>query len=168
MTSRATRAALFANAALLATAVLLATAALSIVGCASLSKIGKPTPQERAQQLEPMLSAAGFAMLPADTPARMDQLSTLPPLTVSYYVGRTGKLHYWMADPKFCKCLYLGNEQAYQRYEQMRMQEKFEQKENESAEDNLAAAQEEEMDMQMEMFNPYGGLGYVGPGFYAF
>ncbi|MGB6090464.1 MAG: hypothetical protein WBG26_13265, partial [Candidatus Binataceae bacterium] len=69
--------------------------ALLLGGCAALSQSEKPTPQQQSQQLEPMLAAAGFAMLPADTPQRQEQLSTLPPLTVSYYVGRKGKLHYW-------------------------------------------------------------------------
>ena len=41
-----------------------------------------------------MLSAAGFRMLPADTPQRQQQLSSLLPMQVNYYVGKTGNLHY--------------------------------------------------------------------------
>jgi hypothetical protein len=142
--------------------------ALALAGCAALTQSEKPTPQQRAQNLEPMLAAAGFAMLPADTPERREQLSTLPPLTVSYYVGRKGKMHYWMADPEFCKCLYLGTEESYQKYEQIRLNEKWQRKENEAARENLEASQEEQMDLQTEMFNPYGGMGWVGPGFYNY
>jgi hypothetical protein len=127
---------------------------------------GKETPEQKAQQIEPMLSAAGFVMLPADTEQRQQQLQNLPPLKVSYYVGRTGKLHYWMVDPTYCKCMYLGTEQAYQRYEQMRLQAKWQQQENETARTDLAAEQQEEMDAQIEEFNPYGGMGWAGPGFY--
>ena len=141
---------------------------IALGGCAALTQSQKPTPQQRAARIEPMLSAAGFAMLPADTPERTNQLSTLPPLTVSYYVGRKGKMHYWMADPEFCKCLYLGNEEAYQKYEKIRLQAKWEHKENEAARENLEASQEEQMDLQTEMFNPYGGMGWVGPGFYMY
>jgi hypothetical protein len=147
--------------------------ALLVGGCSDVSSelselndVGKPTPEQKAAQIEPMLAAAGFVMLPADTPKRQQQITNLPPLQISYYVGKTGKLHYWMADPNYCKCLYLGSEQAYQRYEQMRLQEKWEQKEDETARTSLEAAQEEQMDAQIEEFNPYGGLGWVGPGFY--
>ncbi|HTR63618.1 MAG TPA: hypothetical protein VMH37_18045 [Candidatus Binataceae bacterium] len=131
-----------------------------------IDSMGKETPEQKAQQIEPMLSAAGFVMLPADTEKRQQQLENLPPLKVSYYVGRTGKLHYWMADPKYCKCMYLGSEQAYQRYEQMRLQAKWQQQENETARTDLEAEQEQAMDAQIEEFNPYGGMGWVGPGFY--
>lgn len=142
--------------------------AIALGGCASLSQSEKPTPQQTAARLEPMLAAAGFAMLPADTAERQNQLSTLPPLTVSYYVGRKGKLHYWMADPEFCKCMYLGTEQAYQKYEQMNLQANWQRKESEDARENLEANQEEQMDLQTEMFNPYGGMGWVGPGYYMY
>jgi hypothetical protein len=131
-----------------------------------LDSVGKETPEQKAQQIEPMLSAAGFVMLPADTAKRQQQLENLPPLKVSYYVGRTGKLHYWMVDPTYCKCMYLGSEQAYQRYEQMRLQAKWQQQENETARTDLEAEQQEAMDAQIEEFNPYGGMGWVGPGFY--
>ncbi|MHB8381150.1 MAG: hypothetical protein ACYDC3_02250 [Candidatus Binataceae bacterium] len=140
--------------------------AVTLGGCATLFQAKKPTPEQRSAKLEPLLAASGFAMLPADTQERQTQLAALPPLTVSYYVGRKGKLHYWMADPQFCKCLYLGNEEAYQKYEQMLLQENWQHKETEAARDNLEASQEEQMDYQTEMFNPYGGMGWIGPGLY--
>jgi hypothetical protein len=71
-----------------------------------------------------------------------------------------------MADPQYCKCMYLGSEGAYQRYEQMQLQQNWEQQENATARDEVGAAQQEETDAQIESFNPYGGLGWVGPGFY--
>ncbi|HKN01394.1 MAG TPA: hypothetical protein VJX23_12830 [Candidatus Binataceae bacterium] len=147
--------------------------ALALAGCSSLGSdihklndAGKPTPEQVAAQMEPMLTAAGFVMLPADTPQRQQQIANLPPLQVSYYVGKTGKLHYWMADPNYCKCMYLGSEQAYQRYEQMSLQQKWAQNENQTAHADLEAAQEEQMDMQIEEFNPYGGLGWGGLPYY--
>jgi len=133
---------------------------LGVNGCSQLNQIGEPPPkvraEEKAAQMEPMLTASGFAMLPADTPERQQQIANLPPLEVSYYVGRTGKMHYWMADPEFCKCLYIGSEQAYDRYEQMSLNAKWEEKENQTAREDLEATQEEQMDEQMEMLNPYG------------
>ena len=146
---------------------------IALVGCsdiapemAKLNDVGQPTPEQKAAQIEPMLSAAGFVMLPADTPQRQQQIANIPPLDVSYYVGKTGRLHYWMADPTYCKCLYLGSEQAYQRYEQMRLQADWQQKQNRIAQEDVNAAQQEAMDAQIEEFNPYGGVGWAGPGFY--
>jgi len=139
------------------------TAAFSaaLAGCSSLQP-PPPTPEQQAEQLEPVLAAAGFRMLPADTPQRQQQLESLLPLQVQYYVGKTGTLHYWMADPYDCKCMYIGTEENYQKYEQLKLNEQFQAKEGEISQQNLEAIQMEDMDMQQEMFNPYG-MGLVGP-----
>lgn len=136
---------------------LIFTAALSaeIAGCAAMEP-PPPTPIQKADNLEPMLSAAGFHVLPADTAEKQQQLESLLPLKVQYYVGKSGALHYWMADPYNCRCMYIGSEQAYQKYEQIKLNEHWEQEESRVAEESVAAQQEEEMNMQMEMFNPYG------------
>jgi len=140
---------------------LIAALSAALAGCGSLQP-PPPSPERQAEQVEPMLAAAGFRMLPADTPKRQDQLESLLPLQVQYYVGKTGNLHYWMADPYYCKCMYIGTEEDYQKYEQMKLNEQFEAKEGEISEQNLEAIQMEEMDEQEEAFNPYG-MGLVGP-----
>ena len=140
---------------------LIAALSAALAGCGSLQP-PPPSPEQQAEQVEPMLAAAGFRMLPADTPKRQDQLESLLPLQVQYYVGKTGNLHYWMADPYYCKCMYIGTEEDYQKYEQMKLNEQFEAKEGEISEQNLEAIQMEEMDEQEEAFNPYG-MGLVGP-----
>ena len=109
-----------------------------------------------------MLSAAGFRMLPADTPERQQKLDLLLPLKVQYSVGKTGDLHYWMADPYSCKCMYVGTEEDYQKYENLKLNQQFQEKEAETAQRTLEAQQMERMDMQEEMFNPYG-MGFVYP-----
>jgi hypothetical protein len=144
---------------------LIAALAAALAGCSSVSNSLEPqppTPQQQAEQIEPMLSAAGFRILPADTPQREQQLSSLVPLQVNYYVGKTGTLHYYMADPDYCKCMYIGSEQDYQQYEKIKLNQQFQAKEGEVSRENLEAQQMEEMDMQAEMFNPYG-MGLVGP-----
>lgn len=148
-------------------AALLFSAAFSFAlsGCGSLQgslNPPPPTPEEQAANLEPMLSAAGFTMLPADTAERETKLSSLVPLQVQYYIGKTGKLHYYMADPYYCKCMYVGSEQAYQKYEKIKLNEQFIEKEGEISRQNLEERQMEEMDMQEEAFNPYG-MGLAGP-----
>jgi hypothetical protein len=143
------------------TALLVCALSAFFIACGSIQP-PPPTPQQKAEQIEPELSAAGFQMLPAETPEKQKQLETLLPLQVEYYVGRTGRLRYWMADPYYCKCMYVGSEQAYQKYMQMKVNEAFTEKESRIAQTNLEAQQLEQMDMQEEMFNPYG-LGLVGP-----
>lgn len=140
---------------------LIAAFSTALLGCGSIQP-PPPTPEQQAEQIEPMLSAAGFRMLPADTPERQKQLESLLPLQVLYYVGKTGNLHYYMADPYYCKCMYIGSEENYQQYEKLKLNEQFEAKEGEISRQNLEAQQMEDMDMQEEMFNPYG-MGLVGP-----
>lgn len=138
-------------------AAVLAALAIALGGC-SLMGLGMPTPQQRARDLEPMLSAAGFHMIPAETPAKMNHLKSLPPLKVNYYTGSEGQTRYWFADPQFCRCLYLGDEAAYQRYENLRVQARIAENEQEAAEENYEAQQQ----MQMNMMSPFG-FGF-GPG----
>jgi hypothetical protein len=145
-------------------AVVSAILGVSLAGCASLEP-QLPTPAERAEALEPMLSAAGFRVLPADTQEKLQHLNLLEPLKVQYYVGKTGAIHYYMADPYNCHCMYIGSEEAYQKYEQIKLNEKWNREEARSARENEMAAQEEEMNTQMEMFNPYG-VGMYGPSMY--
>lgn len=132
---------------------------LALAGC-SLAGLGQPTPGQRAQYVEPMLSAAGFRMVPADSPEKKQHLSTLPALKVNYYVGKDGNLRYWFADPKYCQCLYLGDAAAYQKYENLRVQAREAHQEQEAAQENYEASQQ----MQMNMMDPFmGGFGF-GPG----
>lgn len=158
---------------LIAIAALLFTAAssLALPGCGSIKNSinpPPPTPEQQAAQIEPMLSAAGFTMLPADTPERQQKLSTLVPLQVQYYIGKSGKLHYYMADPYYCKCMYVGSEQAYQQYEKMKLNEQLAEQEGEISRQNLEERQMEEMQMQEDAFNPYGMtlVGPMGPAMY--
>ena len=142
--------------------LMIAAFSVALAGCGSIKPPEPPTPEQQAEQVEPMLSAAGFRMLPADTPQRQQQLSSLVPFDVNYYVGKTGTLHYYMADPDYCKCMYIGTEENYQQYEKLKLNQQFQAKEGELSRENLEAIQMQEMDEQEEAFNPYG-LGLVGP-----
>jgi hypothetical protein len=133
----------------------------ALFGCGSIQP-PPPTPEQQAEQLEPMLAAAGFRMLPADTPERQKHLESLLPLQVLYYIGKTGNLHYYMADPYYCKCMYIGTEENYQQYEKSKLNQELVAKEGAISRENLEAQQMQEMDFQEEMFNPYG-MGLVGP-----
>ena len=126
----------------------------AIIGTCAGCSLLQPSPQQRAKELDPMLSAAGFKLIPANSPQKVATLDKLPPLTVKFYTGKDGNLRYWLADPYGCHCLYLGDEAAYQRYEQLRVQNRIIQEQREAAEENMEASEN-------MMMPPMG----FGPGF---
>jgi len=81
-------------------------AGLSLAGCAGLQGADAGS-SERA------LTAAGFQSQPADTPEKVVQLRSLTPRTVLVH-PQNGELRYVYADPKGCKCLYVGGEEQYE------------------------------------------------------
>jgi hypothetical protein len=106
--------------------------ALLVAACAAIQR-------EEAQKTESILSAAGFQMRLADTPARVAHLSTLTPLKLVPHL-KDGKLLYVYADPKSCRCLLVGDEQAYQRYQQLAFKQQLAQEQVMAAEMNEDAA----------------------------
>src|SRR5262245_10449239 len=69
----------------------------------------------QVQNKEDMLAAAGFTVVPANTPQRQASLSSLPPHKFVRQV-RNNVVVYTYADPTICDCLYVGNQAAYDRY----------------------------------------------------
>ena len=116
---------------------------LVMFGCAT-----QETPQQRAARIEPMLSAAGFHVNAADTPEKYDALSKLTPFNLKFY-PHNGKLHYWFADPLDCRCIFIGTQQNYDNYQQIRMSQQAAQEQEEAARMNEDAAQQEQMNFMM-------------------
>ena len=58
-----------------------------------------------------MLAAAGFTLVPANTPQRQTSLTALPPHKFVQQV-RNNAVIYTYADPTICDCLYVGNQAA--------------------------------------------------------
>jgi hypothetical protein len=131
-----------ATRAAIETLLVFIVSAVSILaaGCA----IQQETPSQHAQRIEPMLAAAGFHALPVDTPARQAQLQSLTPLKVRFY-PHNGKMQYWYADPYYCNCIYSGDEQAYDAYQRIKLQEQMANEEESSAQMNEEAASQEYM-----------------------
>src|SRR5271157_5947971 len=71
----------------------------------------------QVQQTEDLLAAAGFTVVPANTPQRQASLASLPPHKFAQQV-RNNVVVYIYADPTICDCLYVGNQAAYDRYRQ--------------------------------------------------
>lgn len=71
--------------------------------------------QYQPSQHERLLLDAGFNVRPADNPRRAALINRLPPhrMLVRY---RGDRPVYVYSDPQSCRCLYVGNERAYQNY----------------------------------------------------
>jgi hypothetical protein len=128
----------------IAGAFALAVAAALIAGCSMFQE----TPQQRAERIEPMLAAAGFRMMPADTPERVAETERLTPLKVRYYIDN-GKPRYWFNDPVSCHCVYVGGEKNYQQYERIRLSQQAAQQEEAAAQMNEDAVEQEQMNMML-------------------
>ena len=105
---------------------------VTIFGCAAVQT-------EKAKSKEELMSAAGFVMVPADTPEEMQNLQSLTPLTMEYDV-KDNKPLYWYADPDGCKCVYTGDQAAYDRYQRLRVEQNIANEEEDAAIANETAA----------------------------
>ena len=128
------------------TAAIFTIVSFMLWGCAE-------SPQHRAQRLEPMLSAAGFNMLPADTPSGSEGWRPTP-LKMRYHFSN-GKPHYWFADPYVCNCVYVGNEAEFQKYQQLKLQQQMVEREQAAAEMNENAAEQEQFNFMMWPGSPF-------------
>lgn len=118
----------------------LAIAAAFLTGCAAI---------ERAEhnQTEQLLAAAGFTLLPADTPQRQAAVAQLKPYTISRQI-RGNTVYYTYPDDQG-NFLYVGNQAAYAKYQNLVVQQQI-------SDQNLMAAQMETMP------GPWGGWGCWG------
>src|SRR4249920_3406725 len=78
----------------------------------------------QVQNKEDMLAAAGFTLVPANTPQRQAALASLPPHKFVRQ-ERNNKVVYTYADPTICDCLYVGDQGAYGRYRENVFQKKL-------------------------------------------
>ena len=118
--------------------LLLAMALIVTIGCAS-STIDN----------ERLLAAAGFQMKLAQTPEQQTRLTAKPQHELVPF-NHDGDLFYVYADAKYCKCVYVGNERAYQRYERLALKQRLANDRIQAAEMNQAAA------MNWGMWGPWG------------
>jgi len=119
------------------------TAALVILvaGCAAIRR-------DEAKSTESVLAAAGFRMKLADTPERLANLQTMRPRKIVPR-AKDGHVVYTYADPTNCHCLYVGDEAAYQRFQQLSIQQQL-------AQENVMAAQmNEDAALNWGMWGPF-------------
>jgi hypothetical protein len=105
--------------------------AISLGGCASMELA-------RRENTENLLSAAGFEIIPANSPERQKSLSALIPFTiVRNWNG--DEVRYAYADPEQ-NILYSGNQGAYAKYQQFRLQQQIANANMHAAQLNMNAA----------------------------
>jgi capsule polysaccharide export protein KpsE/RkpR len=107
-----------------ATATLLA-AALLLTGCATIERANQ-------QATERTLSAAGFQIVPANTPERQQALATLTPYRLQRLI-QGNSVSYLYPDTNQ-GLLYTGGQQEYARYQDLLIKQQI-------ADENLTAAQ---------------------------
>jgi hypothetical protein len=92
---------------------LLALIALTMMmtGCASQGKM------TAADQTQLDLGSCGFTWKIADTPEKLKQIESLPQRQILQR-EKDGKVQYIYIDARDCKCIYVGDEKAYQQYKQ--------------------------------------------------
>lgn len=100
---------------------------LAMAGCTTMDK-------SDAMDTERVLAAAGFQMKFADTPAQKEQMKKLPQRKIAH-LNRHGKLTFVYADSQFCKCMYVGTQTEYQRFEKLSFQRDMAVEESIAAED---------------------------------
>jgi replication-associated recombination protein RarA len=98
-------------------------------------------------QKEDMLAAAGFKIKLADTPQKIASLKAFPPHKF-FAQNQNNQVVYFYADPTVCRCLYYGNQAAYQTYRQMAFQQNLVNQQQMTAEINQQTAFD---------FGPWGG-----------
>jgi hypothetical protein len=112
--------------AIMAGWVLALTVGLAAYGCASLREAD-------IRATEDMLAAAGFTMKPADTAEQAANLQSLPPHQLTLQ-RRNSEPYYVYADPDVCRCVWVGNQQQFSRFQELRLQKQI-------ADEQLRAAQ---------------------------
>lgn len=118
----------------------LALAASLLVGCAAIQRAERDS-------TEKLLAAAGFKVLPVDTPQRQAAVAKLKPYTISRQI-RGGKVFYAYPDDQQ-NFVEIGDQAAYSKYQNLVVQQQI-------SDQNLMAAQ------MQSMPGMWGGWGYWG------
>ena len=81
---------------------------------------GVPAAAQLQQEFDTRLRSAGFKVRPAATAQEIDLLRRAPARVM---LSRTeqGRRYYVFADPDFCKCVFVGDEQALRTYRETSM-----------------------------------------------
>lgn len=102
------------------------------MGCTAIER-------DDALQTERTLAAAGFQMKFADDAAKLQSAEALPQREITPR-NMDGETRFVYADAEFCKCVYVGTERAYQRYQRLAIRQQISQARLSAAEAQESAA----------------------------
>lgn len=122
-------------------------AALLVVSFSTLSGC-KMLESHEAMDKERLLAAAGFQIKLADTPQKLAEIQDRTQRKLVAH-DKDGKTVFVYSDAKFCKCIYVGDQAAYQRYE------KLVQQQNMVAEEAMTAAAYQDANMNWDMWGAF-------------
>jgi hypothetical protein len=118
-------------------------------GCAGTGKLSP-------FQMDEMLVRAGFQLHTADTAKKLDFLKSLPQNELVHKTYNE-KVSYFYVDGSSCKCMYVGDEQAYQRFRQSVKEEQMDEK----VETTSHQAQDKMENMDIDPNNPLNIEGHL-------
>lgn len=121
----------------------LIASATMMTGCAGQGTM----PATMQTQLD--LGSCGFTWKIADTPEKLKQVEALPQRQIVPH-QKDGKIYYIYADARDCKCVYIGDEKAYQQYKQYVYEKRSERM------DNIAAGQTAIISMDPNFWSIFG------------
>jgi hypothetical protein len=102
------------------------------VGCAHSQK-------RKTEEVEELLAAAGFTMKPADTPEKFAKLQAMEQHKILAHSMDDG-VYFTYADAEDCRCLFAGDQAAYQRFHELAVKKEIAQDIREAAEARERAA----------------------------
>jgi len=120
-----------------------------LMGCAGTGKLSP-------FQMDEMLVRAGFQLHAADTAKKLDFLKSLPQNELVHKTYNE-KVSYFYVDGSSCKCMYVGDEQAYQRFRQSVKEEQMDEK----VETTSHQAQDKMRDIDIDPNNPFNLEGHL-------
>ena len=88
---------------------------LALAGCAA------ETARQHVESKGELLTSAGFKTVPIDTPDKLKRAELMQPMKLSTRT-KNGQRRYVAADTHDCMCFYVGDQDAYERYEVLRTQ----------------------------------------------
>jgi hypothetical protein len=88
---------------------------------------------QKAVEMEKLLAASGFKMRLADTESKLAQLKELPQRKLVAQ-NWNGKVRYVYADASNCKCVYVGDEEAYKHFQDLALQRQIAEEDRRAAE----------------------------------
>ena len=91
---------------------------LVLIGCAGGSSPSLSPQVPAPQTAEQLLSASGFKQIYPTTPAQQGRLRNLPQKQI-FLISKGPKVCYVYADATGCGCLYAGNQQSYQNFQNL-------------------------------------------------